>query len=289
MKGQCPSATRGRSQSGQAVVEYVLVMISVIVVFFIAGGFLRQFNSSFSNFVKNYYGEYLSCLIETGELPTLGYEGGNGGCEDEFQPFTLAGGRAPYNPPRPYVPSGGYDGDGGGLENPPRKIDQTDTADGGAGGGARSASGSDGGSGAGLSQGPQLIGGDSGRSKRVPLAPSETGKKDSSGTYVQNSGAFGGVDGGSSGGRPKYVPIEGERDPSKSDSAGAGRGEDVQSGGLSPKRVPADVVTEKKKIQEEEGWTFPDFLRLLLIIGIILAMVVFFGGQALQMSNGGDN
>lgn len=285
MKGQSQSVLRG-SQAGQAVTEYVLVLITVIIVFFLAGGFLRQFNSGFSAWVKNYYGEYLSCLLETGELPTLGYEGGNGGCEDEFQPFTLAGGRPAYNPPRDYTARGGDD-DGDGVRDTPKKVDQTDTAR--ADGGARSAQGSDGGSGgASVSAGPQLMTSDSGRARRVPLSAADGGKEQGK-TYSQTIAGGGGIGDDGSGGRPSYVPIEESVGRDVTGAGSTGRADDVESRDLSPRRVPADVVAPKKRVEAETGWSLPDFIRLLLIIGIILAMVVFFGGQALQISNGGDN
>lgn len=92
--------------AGQALIEYILLMIVVVAVIL---GLMTQFGTPFRDWAKNYFGEYLACVIETGELPSLGGQGGvsNSECNEYFQPFTLAAGR----PPRP---GGGNNGGGSG-------------------------------------------------------------------------------------------------------------------------------------------------------------------------------
>lgn len=58
------------NQRGQAVIEYVLLM--VVVVSLILG--LRGVFTSMNNFMSDYMGEYVVCLMEYGELPTLGVQ-----------------------------------------------------------------------------------------------------------------------------------------------------------------------------------------------------------------------
>ena len=55
-----------RSQSGQAVIEYVLVLVIVVS---ILTGILFQFSSAFRTYTKALFGDYISCLLEAGELP----------------------------------------------------------------------------------------------------------------------------------------------------------------------------------------------------------------------------
>lgn len=55
-------------QQGQAVVEYILML--VIIVSLILG--LRGVFSSMNDYMSNIMGEYIACLMEFGELPSLG-------------------------------------------------------------------------------------------------------------------------------------------------------------------------------------------------------------------------
>ncbi|MFK8136838.1 MAG: hypothetical protein AB8E15_00630 [Bdellovibrionales bacterium] len=94
------------NQSGQGAVEYILLLFIVVT---LLGGGLYQFHDAFRNFSQAYFGDYLRCLLETGELPALGYEQ-DGICNAEFQAFSLASGR----PAIPGSGSGGGSGFSGG-------------------------------------------------------------------------------------------------------------------------------------------------------------------------------
>jgi len=82
---------RGRNQKGQGTVEYVLLLVVVIA---IAGAVLTRFFKPFDSWAKNYLGAYFLCLLDTGELPSLGGQGSTGECNANFEAFSLAGGRA---------------------------------------------------------------------------------------------------------------------------------------------------------------------------------------------------
>lgn len=58
------------NQQGQAVVEYVLLL--VIIVSLILG--LRGVFGSMNDYMSNVMGEYIACLMEYGELPSLGVQ-----------------------------------------------------------------------------------------------------------------------------------------------------------------------------------------------------------------------
>ena len=58
--------------SGQAVLEYLLVLFVTVAIIL---GLLYQFNSGFKVFLDNFFGDYIACLLETGELPSLGAQG----------------------------------------------------------------------------------------------------------------------------------------------------------------------------------------------------------------------
>lgn len=65
----------------------------------------------------------------------------------------------------------------------------------------------------------------------------------------------------------------------------------VQSDGTSqaPKRFPASTKLKKSDLPDiGDDWSFGDYFRYLLIAAIIIAIIVFFGGQVLQMSKSMD-
>lgn len=82
------------SDSGQAVIEYLLILVVTVG---ITLGVVLQFNKAFQTFADNYFGNYLACLLETGELPSLGLDGPDnvGICNEEFQAFSFTAGRPP--------------------------------------------------------------------------------------------------------------------------------------------------------------------------------------------------
>ncbi len=84
-------------EQGQAVLEYILVLIVVVSIVL---GVLYQFNDAFRNFLQSYFGDYLTCLLETGELPALGGEGypNQGICSAGFKNFNVASGRSIVDP-----------------------------------------------------------------------------------------------------------------------------------------------------------------------------------------------
>lgn len=81
-----------KQQAGQAIVEYVLLLVVVVGIVL---GAMYQFSDAFQQYVAGYFGDYLACLLETGEMPSLGVQDGSGVCNSQFEPFSLANGRSP--------------------------------------------------------------------------------------------------------------------------------------------------------------------------------------------------
>ncbi len=52
---------------GQALVEYILLLVITLILVF---SLSAQFIQPLAKFYKNYIGDYISCLLETGELPS---------------------------------------------------------------------------------------------------------------------------------------------------------------------------------------------------------------------------
>ena len=114
-----------RSQSGQGIVEYILVLIVTLALIL---GLLWQFSDAFRAWANNYFGEYLACLLETGELPSVGGMGGVAGtCNRYFEPFSIANGRPPRSSPSSSSDSAGS----GDSSNGQGKDGREDTSSGG--------------------------------------------------------------------------------------------------------------------------------------------------------------
>ena len=88
------------NEKGQAVVEYVLILVITLTMLAAVKGMFKAVD----DFMFNYMGAYISCLMEYGELPAQGVEaddlkknknGGTGGgkiCPSSFENFNLADG-----------------------------------------------------------------------------------------------------------------------------------------------------------------------------------------------------
>ena len=59
---------RRSDQSGQAMIEYILVVIISVTMLFVAKGVFSNIN----NYISGYVGGYFKCLMTQGELPALG-------------------------------------------------------------------------------------------------------------------------------------------------------------------------------------------------------------------------
>lgn len=270
------------NQRGQGVTEYILLL--VIIVAMILGG-MYQLNTAFEKWANGYFGDYLTCLLETGELPSIGGAPGDSGiCNQLFQPFDFASGRTISVP-------GGDDDGGPGTTTDESLTEQSRRGTGQAGGGTRESASNSRGS---------FVGGSSSGGRSSPSGQNAAGgasrkmeKKYTGSTEASNYSGAGGAQTSSKDGRPRYVPIISSRIV---DTAETENEQSVAKATVS--RVPGS--TENKRIQvvkkslkkdvatEEEPMTFGGFLRFLIIAAIIIALVLFLGGQALQISKNSE-
>jgi hypothetical protein len=273
---------RQLKQSGQAALEYLLLLFVIISILL---GVVLTFADGTRRFVDNYFGAYFKCLLEAGELPTLGGDAGGANaseCESEFQPFTLAEGRPPVFTDLDVV---------GGASTTDNLVN-VDDLDGSSG--SESVTG---GSVIPVGSGDRFGDSSFGRSTVVPIV--SAGRRGSSADGAQSpSISMNNVQSGDfdeSLGRQAYVPILSGRVGVTEEREGAsivvtqakssGDGEDLRS----IKRVPAKVTEKKESVEEPDvSLGIPDFLRYILIIGMIVAIVVFFGGQVLQYQKSKD-
>ncbi|MCM2282871.1 MAG: hypothetical protein NDI61_13610 [Bdellovibrionaceae bacterium] len=292
-----------KNESGQAIIEYILILVVVIALIL---GLAYQFNSAFRVYVTNYFGNYLACLIETGELPILGANSGGGSCHAQFyRPFNPADGQ----------PLPGFAGSGGG----------------GGGGGGGSRPGSSGSSGQTSAKGNRS-------SDRSNSASSRSGNNNGSGGGAADSGNGGngsartaaslingrgrpkqtqvGQLAGNSNEAPKALELAkrrsnsvGEVDPNQgrvnrmsldrrffSDRELEARGKEkpimtlvneAESGSTLRPKVTSFEARRKvaaKEDDNEESIGIGGILRILLIIAIVVILFLLIGGQALQIS-----
>jgi hypothetical protein len=262
--------------SGQATLEYVLLLFIVTSLIF---GTVYQFNDAFRQFASNYFGSYLSCLLETGELPNLGAENSDNLCDADYQPFSLANGRAPR-------PSSG--GDRQSVGDTLRNNDRERTARIDADTGGVASRGGDGASGrSGSVPGgrfdPSFSRGREGAPDRVALNASEKKEIDGVNQAVNRTGpqaAGASSRDTSSSGR---IPLN----ESESKSFGASKGgvlDESDPQGRKGARVPAVSSVKKPVIGDVTEFSIGGWIRIIAIILIVLAIMFFIAGQILQFS-----
>jgi len=267
-----------RNQRGQAIIEYILIL--VVTVALILGG-MYQLNTAFKSWANNYFGNYLACLLETGELPTISGSGGDAGlCNEIFKPFTLADGRplvSGYTPPE----GGGGGNSGGGAREGGRPG--ASRAGGGGGGGSYGGRPFPSSFGKGSRKTPGQAGGKKGASATYTgsMAASDYGSGAGGSRNKINMGVKGRLD--------NRFAFQDERErPQKRSVAGSTR-KPGETGEKAPRtRVKRSEVKKSDAAEADTGLNLPNFIRILIIAGIVIALVMFLGGQALQIGKSMD-
>ncbi|WP_413292174.1 hypothetical protein ACLSU7_12285 [Bdellovibrio sp. HCB185ZH] len=276
-------SARLKSNGGQAVIEYVLMLvISVSLVLML----MTQIFKPFQAFVQSFMGDYLACLLETGELPQLGADTlKESECKFSFQ---------------------GVSGNNSNSSNTGKSNSSNSSSSSSSDASSSkssSSSSSSSGTYAGSSSRPR--GSNSISSARAPKQ-GVSGNGDVGGGKVIEITLEGGGAGtlykaknGSSyvvegGRRVASLPISGmtEEDRKKLEKrAESGKKSTVVSSDMNTKpKKTAVKKPEARTVAEaaEEPVTFGNFIRWLFIAALIIALVIFLGGQALQFSKSGE-
>ncbi|MBY0553345.1 hypothetical protein K2P97_02370 [bacterium] len=282
-----------------------------------------------NDFMNRYIGDYVVCLMEYGELPSLGIndatmkkhlssgDGGGRKCDQEFAGFTFGEGR----PPTTSTGGTGGTGSNGGSSS----------ANSGKGNNSSNANkdGSE-------SANKGKNGGDAGSDLAGQINRDRSGSSGKKSAYAKGqivrSNPYGSADSGGDVGNENVRVIEDSSGgKKKKDSGSVSRTSRLNySGGeryraitgtmaaeiekRAPKRAPAErvisqplagdtgsrfgpykktftppEVKEIEQIKEDNsGFGFGYIIRWLLIGGMILALIVFFGGQVMNYSNSKD-
>lgn len=266
-----------QSESGQVAIEYILVlMVSVAIIL----GALYQLNDAFRVWADSYFGDYLACLLETGELPSL--DGGAGTCNSSYKAFSLSDGRQLVTSSNESSGAEGGSGTGGGGAGGVS----------GGGGGAQSASGQS----SFISMGASNARFNSPTRFSAHSKGGGGGASDEKGGGGSDTGAFGATDlAGYQQGRVIRIPL---RQSQQIAGSRSGRDEDKkdqakikvavsEQGAAQQKRnelMRIERKTASSKAPEIEEFTFGNFLRYIIMAAIIIAILFFIGGQALQVS-----
>ncbi len=310
------SILRGRN-SGQAVVEYILIVsIAVGLIVIMKGAF-----TGMNTFINNYLGLYTECLMNYGELPALGisdsttFSDGSGlkehvsssyKCESGFKPFTIAGGRPPVGNSSGNEASRSSGGGGGGSksQNSTSEVSGNSGKDSSNDGSGKDkeAFGRNGGGSSPYDEGKIKRGG---RSTADGYASAGSDR-----SRIIDDGSEGDEEGGKGRkrrpresriiyrDRPRYRALLGqEAEQLTNQSSRSTNKRKVTSrsiakadGGafVGPRSGLMKAPPEKRAPAEEtkdEGWGFGKLLKWLLIIGILVALIIFFGGQLMNYSN----
>lgn len=268
---------RVKSQSGQATTEYILLLIITVALIL---ALMTQFFKPLQSFISSYLGDYTACLLQTGELPSLGDDDSKSalsdqGCNTQFAPASLENGRPPKGSANTNA------------NNSDAKKKSSSEGSSGNGSGGTSAS-----TGGGHYYGPGRVRGNrsgdsSGASKKVvEIALDNGGAGGFFHSNVAGSAAYRQQ-------RSMSIPLSGltEAEKKKLAKKPPPSTRIIASDGVGNPPKKLTVKKPEKKAEappEDEPFTIGNFMRMLFIIAIILAIVIFVGGQVLQMSKSYD-
>ena len=278
---------RWRDQSGQAVTEYILVLFFILGIAF---GGIYMFNDAIKVWANNYFGDYLTCLLETGELPSIGGAPGDSGiCNQFFKEFSLSAGR-PYKTLTDSPGTGkvsrsastGDDASKSGNKTSRGMNEGSSRGSRGGSGGGRGCSGNN------LFNKPSPnANADNGGGASKKIVSSYTGSTDAD---ANGGGGYRGMsrrrtEGGQLS-RGFYVSIDKDE---KERPAGFSVPSQKNEGGYNTsKKIPIKTILKKDPPQADEPFTIGNFIRLLIIAALIIALVLVIGGQLLQVSKNSE-
>tara|TARA_B110001454_G_scaffold219198_1_gene251598 strand:+ start:177498 stop:178412 length:915 start_codon:yes stop_codon:yes gene_type:complete len=288
------------NQKGQGMVEYLLLLFITVTMILLA---MANLFKPMQNFLQNFMGTYVACLLTSGELPAIRVENTMKDTESKCS-FSLTGGKA--------TAGNGTLGSNGGNGNNGSNGNGTNSN------GNTSANGSnpDGASG----DGSSVNGGGGGnsyagsRSRRGAFGKSSFLKRSS-------DGGSGGANDDAGGGGTRYVSNLNSKDDrffkvrQKTTQLSSKNGRGIYVTGMtedekkkierkiqsSPRSVPKSSeefsVPGRKSIvkpppearkkvlaQDEESFTLGNFFKYVLIAVVLLLILILGGGQAFEMS-----
>ncbi len=270
---------------GQAAIEYVLLLIIAVSMVL---ALVYQIFKPMQKYMDAYLGTYVGCLLETGGLPSFGGDETSAkdmGCA--IAQFENADGKGGGSKGSNGKGGSGSDEGGGSNSSSNSSSGGSDSGGGGSsgGGGGRGGAGSRGLRQARHTKGAAGIEGGQQGGKVVEIALDGNG----SGSFFGGRGSSYSVQA-----RRKVSAVnmsgwtEAERKKvEKKDDTGRTKVIATDDMGPAPKKMMVKKPEAKVVLEEEkEQLTVGNFIRYLFIAALIIALVIFIGGQALSMSKG---
>lgn len=260
--------SKQNKQVGQALVEYVLLLVVVVA---LAGAIAVQLFEPLGNWTKNYLGNYFYCLLDAGELPSLGGPGTQGQCNDKFEEFSLANGRRAREGSESASQAGGEDI---GRDREGRRRNRAGNVVSAPGGGRSSSidlnagrRGADGG------------GGNAG----VTSVPRESSSASGYMSFGQTTVVYVRRDGERARGFAGVILDERDR-ARKREERSIVQNRSLEGEGGSRQRVPTQVpavIARKKSEGELSGYdfSFGEILRFAMIIAIVAVLIFLIASQ----------
>lgn len=319
------------SQSGQAVVEYLLLAVVTLGLILGMRGVFKNLNDG----AQKYMGDYIVCLMDYGELPSLGvassdlnqHSSAQPGCDKKFAAFTFDQGRPPLgggssssgssssnsaNNSNSSSSSSSKNGSKNGSDSSKNSSNSQSDSDVGAsdlakGGGRNGSSGSKSnspyrngqvrrsGDNYGTLDGSSL--GNSDRSRIISDGDDETaggnGRNRRTGRRGRNYTMYYGENYRAiTGGKAfdyynKQLKKTQTRSPAASVKLLAKQDESYFQSNRK-EITPQERIKAPEASSDDGKFTFGNIMRWLMIAGMVIAIVIFFGGQVMNYSNSSD-
>ncbi len=303
-----------KNQNGQAVVEYVLLLVVIVSMILAAKGLFGGVNK----FISDYVGDYFTCLMDYGELPSLGVSetdlkkhASASRCKVKFSianGASLGGGGGGGS-----SSSGGGSGSKGKSSQNGKPSSDSSKSSASNDSKSNSSSRSSGGGNGSDSNGGEGAGKNSayagGRIKRSSSSGTSDGAGDSENKtkIIEDEGAasaFGRGDGDRNSARRqsvqyKYKAITSgqmfdevektskreERKPSVKSLSKMSSEEGFRPGPRTNNFTPPERKPAAASEDADPDFGFGKMMKWLMIAGMVVAIVVFFGGQMMNYSN----
>ncbi len=263
---------------GQALLEYILLLLITVA---IGLGLLIQFNQAVREYTDMLMGDYLTCLLQTGSLP------GSQICRSKYREFTHK--TEDLNFESGQQKSSSYNSSQGSNLKQSNKIpvSKNNTAlSEGANSRTVPIARNKGlpGSGKSASQGNSFDTDSNSRPKKVALNKKDTPPDDPPPLIFNTSGAGSDTDGPTSG-RIRYIStdeqLQTEEDKLRENKVKASK-EDVNP--ANKDRIAAGNNVPEPSTEVDISWG--EYLKYLLILGVILTVILVVGGQLYQIKKG---
>lgn len=270
------------SQSGQGTVEYILLLVVSIL---LVSGSVYQFNDQFRQWANSYFGDYVSCLLETGELPIIGSSGGERSvCAEQYRSFSSFTGRT-HDSSQSGGSGGAGSGSGGDKDKGSSNSGKSTSESGGDS--LNSASRSSGRGGGGLELGDDDFASGK-KSASSGMGPSRGKAAYTGSTEDSLAGALGGGGRQAQNVRGEFleggyrVSVENREDGEK--LSGGKKGAEG-NGGKAQARIPIKRnLASAAQTPDDQALTLGDYLRYILIAALVIALIVVLGSQVLRIN-----